>query len=99
MVKVRAFRGFLANKEHAHKIICPPYDAINTKEARAISDGNPMSFLHCEKPEVEPMLSRSYSGGDPSKGGLLTASVDPYSDIVYQTGKQNLHKFIIQNWL
>lgn len=30
MVKVRKFKGFLADQENASKIISPPYDVMNT---------------------------------------------------------------------
>ena len=52
MVKVRAFKGFLANQEHCDKVISPAYDTLNTEEARAMADGNPMSFLNVNKPEI-----------------------------------------------
>ena len=52
MVKVRAFKGFLANQEHCAKVISPAYDTLNTEEARAMADGNPMSFLNVNKPEI-----------------------------------------------
>lgn len=53
MVKVRKFRGWLAQKENAGKIISPPYDVLNTEEAKAMADGNEMSFLHVNKPEID----------------------------------------------
>ena len=33
-VKVRPFRGFLANQEHCDKVISPAYDVLDTNEAR-----------------------------------------------------------------
>jgi len=35
------------------KIIAPPYDVVNTEEAKEMADGNPMSFLHVNKPEID----------------------------------------------
>ena len=52
-VKVRPFRGYLANQEHCGDVISPAYDVLNTVEARAMADGNPMSFLHVNKPEID----------------------------------------------
>lgn len=34
-------------------MIAPAYDTLNTEEARAASAGNPMSFLHVNKPEID----------------------------------------------
>ena len=31
----------------------PPYDVINTAEARALAEGNPASFLHVSRPEID----------------------------------------------
>lgn len=53
MVKIRSFKGYLANKDHVHKVISPAYDTLNTEEARDMADGNPMSFLHVNKPEID----------------------------------------------
>jgi len=30
-----------------------PYDVVNTEEARALADGNPLSFLRVSRPEIE----------------------------------------------
>ena len=52
MVKVRPFKGFLANQENVGRVISPAYDTLNTQEARAMADGNEMSFLNVNKPEI-----------------------------------------------
>jgi uncharacterized protein (DUF1015 family) len=82
MVKVKPFTGYLSKAFLAPKILAPPYDVINTQEARAIAHGNEFSFLHVNKPEID-----------------LDESLDPYNEIVYQTGKHNLDKFIKNGWL
>lgn len=53
MVKVRKFKGCLADQANADKIISPPYDVLNTEEAKAMAAGNPMSFLRVSKPEID----------------------------------------------
>jgi len=52
MVTVRPFKGYLANVKLAQKLISPPYDVINTVEARQMASGNPYSFLNVNKPEI-----------------------------------------------
>ena len=52
-VKVRPFRGYLANQDRPADVISPAYDVLNTAEARQMADGNPMSFLHVNKPEID----------------------------------------------
>lgn len=53
MVKVKAFKGFLCNKDIALKVLAHPYDVLNTKEARVLAEGKPMSFYHVNKPEMD----------------------------------------------
>lgn len=53
MVKLRKFAGFLAEQQNVVKIIAPPYDVLDTKEAKEMARGNEMSFLHVNKPEID----------------------------------------------
>ena len=53
MSKIIPFPALLPNKEIVDKIICPPYDIIDTKEAKAIAKDNPYSLLHVTKAEID----------------------------------------------
>ena len=53
MAVLKAFRGFRPVRELAVKIASRPYDVLNSEEARAEVEGNPYSFLHVVKPEVD----------------------------------------------
>jgi uncharacterized protein (DUF1015 family) len=50
---VRPFRGLRSKPEMARQLASPPYDVLNTKEARAMAEGNPYSFLRVNKSELE----------------------------------------------
>jgi uncharacterized protein (DUF1015 family) len=50
---VRPFRGFRPRPDLAARVAAPPYDVLNTEEARAAARGNPYSFLHVSKPEID----------------------------------------------
>ncbi len=52
MATVKPFRGYRPDGR-AEQIACPPYDVINSREAREMAQGNPLSFLHVEKPEID----------------------------------------------
>jgi len=52
MATVKPFRGYRP-AAHAEQIACPPYDVINSQEAREMAAGNALSFLHVEKPEID----------------------------------------------
>ncbi len=53
MSQVRPFRGLRPSKEFAAKIASPPYDVLDSSEARNIVKDNPLSFLRVVKPEVD----------------------------------------------
>jgi uncharacterized protein (DUF1015 family) len=50
---VRPFKGFRPLPEHAARVAAKPYDVLNSEEARAEVAGNPISFLHVGKPEID----------------------------------------------
>ena len=50
---VRPFRGIRPRPELALKIASPPYDVVNSAEAREMAADNPLSFLHVVKPEID----------------------------------------------
>ena len=52
-VNVKPFRGFRPRPEKAHQIASPPYDVLNSEEARKMAQGEPLSFLHVVKPEID----------------------------------------------
>jgi len=49
----KPFKGFRPKKEYVDKIASRPYDVLNSAEARAEVEGNPYSFLHVVKPEID----------------------------------------------
>lgn len=53
MAIIKPFKGFRPKKDLVHKIASRPYDVLNSEEARAEVKGNPYSFLHVVKPEVD----------------------------------------------
>ena len=53
MVKIKKFKAYMPPKEVAPKLIAPPYDVVDTKEARAIAGDNEMCFLRVSRPDLE----------------------------------------------
>ncbi len=49
----RPFNGFRPQKENVNKVASRPYDVLNSSEARKEVEGNPYSFLHVVKPEID----------------------------------------------
>lgn len=53
MATVKPFRGLRPRPELASRICELPYDVMSSEEARHIAGGNPLSFLHVSKPEID----------------------------------------------
>ena len=53
MARIEPFKGLRPRKEIAHKVASPPYDVLNTEEAKELASDNDFSFLHVIKPEID----------------------------------------------
>jgi uncharacterized protein (DUF1015 family) len=50
---IRPFNALRPQPERAAQVAAVPYDVVNTEEARALAAGNPWSFLHVSRPEID----------------------------------------------
>src|SRR5258708_37218796 len=53
MALVRPFAALRPKPDLAGRICELPYDVMSSDEAREIAAGNPLSFLHVGKPEID----------------------------------------------
>ncbi|MHC5251558.1 DUF1015 domain-containing protein [Listeria kieliensis] len=53
MVKVRPFKAVRPRQDLADQVASLPYDVLNSEEARELGKGNPYSFLHIDKAEID----------------------------------------------
>ena len=53
MATLHPFRALRPNATHAARIAAVPYDVVSTDEARALAEGNPLSFLRVSRAEIE----------------------------------------------
>lgn len=53
MAIIKPFRALRPLKQHVGKVAAPPYDVMSVEEARRMSEGNPYSFLHISRPEID----------------------------------------------
>lgn len=61
MAVVRPFKSIRPTKELAPKVAALPYDVMNTEEAREMVKGNPYSFLHVDKAQIDlPVETNQY---------------------------------------
>jgi uncharacterized protein (DUF1015 family) len=66
---VRPFRALRPSPQHAAGVAAPPYDVLNSAEAKQKAAGKPHSFLHISKPEIDlPDGTDGYSPAVYAKG-------------------------------
>ncbi|MFN2338887.1 MAG: DUF1015 domain-containing protein [Gammaproteobacteria bacterium] len=53
MSLIRPFAGLRPVAGRGADVVAPPYDVLNSAEARARAAGKPWSFLHISKPEID----------------------------------------------
>ena len=53
MAVVKAFRAIRPTSEMAEKVAALPYDVMSSEEAKEMVKGNPYSFLHVDKAEID----------------------------------------------
>jgi uncharacterized protein (DUF1015 family) len=53
MSLIKPFAGLRPAPGRAAEVLAPPYDVLNTGEAREMASGKPWSFLHISKPEID----------------------------------------------
>ncbi len=81
MAQIRPFRGFRPRFPLAARVASPPYDVISSEEARDMARGNPYSFLHVSKPEIDldPSISlyddRVYAKGRENLSRMIEEGV------------------------
>ncbi len=50
---LRPFPALRPATGRAGEVVAPPYDVVDTEEARRMAEGRPWSFLHISKPEID----------------------------------------------
>ena len=64
------FAGLRPLPERAAEVAAPPYDVLSSAEARQQANGNPLSFLHISKPEIDlPEGTDPFADAVYAKGG------------------------------
>ena len=64
MTLIAPFRAIMPTPALARAVASPPYDVLSSAEARIRAAGNPLSFLHVSKPEID--LPEGVAPDDPA---------------------------------
>ena len=73
MAVIRTFRAVRPVPEAAALVAAVPYDVVGVDEARALAAGNPLSFLHVSRAEIDLP-----PGVDPHDERVYQAAADRY---------------------
>ncbi len=81
MSLIRPFPALRPAPGRAQEVIAPPYDVLNTAEARLMAEDRPWSFLHISKPEIDlppdtdPYAPEVYAKAAENLGRMIDAGV------------------------
>jgi len=81
MSLIRAFTGLRPVPGRAEDVAAPPYDVLNTAEARQRVEGREWSFLHISKPEIDlpegtdPYSPEVYAKGAANLQTMINADI------------------------
>ncbi|HIK91239.1 MAG TPA: DUF1015 family protein, partial [Planctomycetes bacterium] len=53
MPRIKPFQAIRPTAENAATVASVPYDVVNRTEAAALAEGNPHSFLHIVRPDID----------------------------------------------
>jgi Uncharacterized conserved protein len=89
MSHIVPFRALRPGRAFAKEVAACPYDVVNLAEARDIVRGNPLSFLHVEKSEIDvpsyPHGGDVYGTARDNLSGLVNRG------ILFREGKECLY--------
>jgi len=92
-ITVKPFHGVRPKPEYAAAVAALPYDVMNAEEARVMVEGNPHSFLHVDKaeidlpPDTDPYSQAVYDKAKENLDGLIK------DGILVQDGQANLYVY------
>jgi uncharacterized protein (DUF1015 family) len=79
MAALIPFRALRPVPATAARVAAVPYDVVNAQEAQALADGNPLSFLHVSRAEIDLPPST-----DPYSDAVYRKAVDNFSALKVQ---------------
>ena len=77
MSLIRPFAALRPAPSRANDVAAPPYDVLNSIEARARVEGKPWSFLHISKPEIDLA-----EGTDPYDASVYTKGKENFDHML-----------------
>jgi uncharacterized protein (DUF1015 family) len=79
-MKINPFKAWRPAADKAGNVASVPYDVVNTKQAAALAEGNPFSFLHVVRSEIDLP-----AGTDPYSDAVYAKAVENFN-MLKETG-------------
>ena len=92
----KGFKALRPESKYSDDVIAPPYDVLNSEEARDLANGKPYSFLHISKPEID--LPKDIKADDPRvyEKGLENLNKMINEDILIKDDRETLFIYKIK---
>lgn len=92
-MRIKAFEALRPNPDLVSKVAAPPYDVVDTEEARALAEGNPWSFLRISRSEIEfPSGADAYAPAVYAKAGETLAAFQR-DGVLVREGRPSLYLY------
>ena len=75
-MRLRPFRALRPPPALAPRVVSPPYDVVSRREAAALAEGNPLSFLHVGRSDID--LPEDVDPHDPRVYAAARAALDRF---------------------
>ena len=97
-VTIRPFSAVRPQRKYAAQVAELPYDVMNADEARTIAKGNPYSFLHVDKAEID--LPPDVDPYDPRVYAKAKENLDAFvrDDVLFQDGRPNFYIYRLDGY-
>src|ERR671918_2159667 len=97
MAAVRPFRAVRPDPAAAPRVAAVPYDVVDIEEARALAGGNPLSFLHVSRAEIDLP-----PGTDPHDDAVYRAAAERYRALkkdapLLQESEPSLYVYLLEH--
>lgn len=93
MATLKPFAALLPRPELAPKVCELPYDVMSSDEARKMAAGNPLSFLHVSKPEIDLPRGTAVDAPEVYKKGLQNFQTLISEGVLRQDDKPNFYLY------
>lgn len=77
MAAIHPFSALRPPPDQAKQVSSVPYDVVNSEEARKLAAGNPLSFLHVSRPEIDLP-----DGTDPYSDAVYRKALDNFQGLI-----------------